>query len=123
MTAPSSLEASENSVVAQFTERAARLARRVRSDTPHRWMLIAGGILVPAGILLIILGWVGASHTILLFEQLPYVVSGGLGGLALVVLGGFVYFAYWQTVALREARERDREIVDALCEIRDLLAK
>lgn len=35
-----------------------------------------------------ILGWFGVSGTPLVAKQLPYLVSGGLGGLALVFLGG-----------------------------------
>jgi ABC-type branched-subunit amino acid transport system substrate-binding protein len=37
-------------------------------------------------------------------KQMPYMVSGGLLGLALVVAGGFCYFGYWQTQVVRAVR-------------------
>lgn len=42
--------------------------------------------LVGAGALLLVLGWYGVSGESLTAKQLPYLVSGGLGGVALVVL-------------------------------------
>ena len=42
--------------------------------------------LVGAGVLLLVLGWYGVSGESLTAKQLPYLVSGGLGGVALVVL-------------------------------------
>ncbi len=66
----------------------------------------AGAALGVAGIVLVVIGWVGTSRTILVAGQIPYVVSGGLLGLALVFLGGFLYFGYWLSMLLREGRER-----------------
>src|SRR5256714_6942881 len=110
-------------------ERQSRLATRVkavrtraRAGQLDRWLLIIGGVLLPLGILLIALGWLGASRTVLLFEQIPYVVSGGILGLALVFIGGFVYFAYWQTQLVRDTRAERRDLVDALYRIERLLA-
>src|SRR2546423_2017550 len=60
-------------------------------------MLVAGGILVPLGFILILLGWSGASHTVSIYEQIPYSISGGMLGLGLIFAGGFCYFAYWLT--------------------------
>jgi len=79
-------------------------------------------VLLPLGVLLIGLGWLGASRTILPFEQIPYLVSGGLLGIAFVIIGGFVYFAYWQTLLVRDTRAERRELVDALYRIERLLA-
>lgn len=117
------------SVPGAAAERQSRLADRVRSLRTRanagqldRWMLVLGGVLLPLGLLLILLGWLGASRTILPFEQIPYVVSGGLLGIALVIIGGFVYFAYWQTLLVRDTRAERRELVDALYRIERLLA-
>src|SRR4051794_20364410 len=110
-------------------ERQSRLATRVRalrtragSGQLDRWLLIIGGICLPLGVLLIVLGWLGASRTILTFEQIPYLVSGGLLGLAFVIIGGFVYFAYWQTLLVRDTRSERRELLDALGRIERLLS-
>ncbi len=43
--------------------------------------------LILAGFLLIVLGWNGAASTRFVDAQLPYIVSGGLAGVALVVAG------------------------------------
>ncbi|MFN2538628.1 MAG: hypothetical protein ABR549_10840 [Mycobacteriales bacterium] len=76
--------------------------------------VLIGSVLAPLGLVLIGLGWLGASRTPLVQEQLPYLISGGLLGLALVVLGGFLYFAHWQTEVLREVRAQTAEITAAL---------
>jgi hypothetical protein len=80
-----------------------------------RVLLTLGAILMPLGVVLILLGWSGVSHTTDTFEQTPYVVSGGLLGLALVVAGGFCYFAYWQTQMVRAVR-RDAADLHAMRE-------
>jgi hypothetical protein len=76
--------------------------------------VLAGSVLAPLGLLLVFLGWLGASRTPLVQEQLPYLISGGLLGLALVNLGGFFYFAHWQSEVLREVRTQTAEITAAL---------
>ena len=92
-----------------------------RAAEVDRWLLIAGGVLLPLGALFIVLGWIGASRTPFMFEQIPYLISGGLLGLALVFGGGFVYFTYWQTRSVRESREHQRQLLDALEHIATLL--
>ncbi len=88
-----------------------------RSMEPDRMQLIAGGVLVLLGIVAIVIGWYGTAHTAYGFEQMPYVVSGGLLGVALVFLGGFVYFAYWVTRLVRESREQAQRAADLLEQI------
>jgi hypothetical protein len=85
-------------------------------------MLYVGGVLMPLGVLLIVLGWVGASRTPLVFEQTPYLISGGLLGLGLVIGGGFVYFGYWQSLRIREARQQSRDLAAAVSRLESLLS-
>lgn len=106
----------------RLTDAVAQLRTRAAGGRWDQWMLIVGGVLMPLGVLLIILGWVGASHTPLQFEQTPYLISGGILGLALVVSGGFVYFGYWQTLRVRESREQAQELTNALARLEALLA-
>ena len=68
-------------------------------------LALAGGVLGLLGLLLILLAWNGTANTPLVFEQIPYVVSGGQLGTALVVLGGFLYFSSWLTVLIRDQRQ------------------
>jgi hypothetical protein len=72
----------------------------------ERVLALIGAALVGAGIPLIILGWYGAAHTPYTFEQIPYMISGGLLGLALTILGGLFYFAYWLTRQVHETRRQ-----------------
>lgn len=109
--------------------RSARLAAQVRdlrtragSGRLDRWMLVVGGVLMPLGALVIVLGWIGASRTPLPFEQNDYLISGGLLGLGLLIIGGFVYFGYWQAVRIRDSRQQAAELTDALGRIETLLS-
>lgn len=86
--------------------RASRQAGRVSGE---QWLFVAGGALALAGIVLVIIGWVGTSHTVLVAGQIPYVVSGGLLGLGLIFLGGFLYFGYWLALLVRDGRARRQE--------------
>lgn len=51
------------------------------------WPFILGALLVAGGIAAIVLGYLGVAGTLAVGLQLPYLVSGGLLGIALVVLG------------------------------------
>lgn len=63
--------------------------------------------LMTIGLSLILLGWAGTSRSIYLEEQISYVLSGGILGGALAVIGALTLFTHWLTVSIREARERD----------------
>jgi len=84
-------------------------------------MVVGGGMMV-AGVAAIILGWYGAAHTPYSFEQLPYLISGGLLGVALAVVGGLFYFAYWLTRQIQEGRRQADATTAALARIAELLA-
>lgn len=96
----------------RLASRAQALRARVGSGAFDRWMLVVGGTFVALGVLLVVLGWVGASDTIVVAEQIPYVISGGLLGLALVFAGAFVYFAYWLTLVVRDTRDLRRQLAE-----------
>lgn len=86
----------------------------VDAGSGRRRLMTLGGILVPLGLLVIVLGWFGAARTPNEFEQIPYLISGGLLGLALVFLGGFLYFAHWLTRMVHEQRSASAAVVDAV---------
>lgn len=91
--------------------------RAGRGMDPDRMQLIVGAVLAVGGLVAIIIGWYGAANTGFEFEQTPYLISGGLLGLALCFLGGFVYFAYWITRLVRESRAQADRAADALEQI------
>src|SRR3954471_9453122 len=91
-----------------------RTRQSLTSMPVDRWVLIVGAIMVPLGVVLIILGWYGASHKALIIQQFPYLISGGILGLGLMITGGLAYFGYWITRLVQESRQHTRDIVDAL---------
>ncbi len=97
-----------------------RLRSRGKLDV-DRAHLIAGAVLLVLGLLAILLGWHGAANSPYLFEQVPYLISGGLLGLGLVFAGGFVYFAYWVTRLVRDSRDQAARAEEALQRIEQLL--
>ena len=97
-------------------------ARRGAALPIDRWLMIGGGFLAVFGVLFIILGWAGASRTPYVFEQIPYLISGGLLGLALAALGGLAYFAYWMTRQIKATQEQANATQEALGRIEELLA-
>ena len=82
----------------------ARYTRAVGDNPLLFWLTIVGAVLFPAGLIVILLGWDGASHTSRAWEQTSYLISGGLFGLGLVLTGGFIYFGTWLARLLTEQR-------------------
>jgi hypothetical protein len=100
-----------------------RASGRMRLLLTERWLFAVGGALAVAGVVAVIVGWVGTSRTVLVAGQIPYVVSGGLLGLGLIFLGGFLYFGHWMALLVRESRERAAEDRNDLARLRDSLGE
>jgi hypothetical protein len=100
----------------------ASLRTRTRATDAARVLLVVGSIAAPLGLVFIFLGWMGASHTPNLYEQIPYSISGGMLGLGLVFAGGFAYFAYWMTQLVRVTRRDTAETRAVLERIEKLLS-
>lgn len=62
------------------------------------WDRIAAWACVALGAVVLLLGWVGISDKPLAAEQLPYILSGGLGGIFLLGLGATL----WLSADLRD---------------------
>jgi hypothetical protein len=98
-------------------------ARDPRYRTLQLVLFAAGAVLMPLGIIAILLGWYGVAHTKYQYNQLPYVVSGGLLGLGLVFLGGFLYFGAWLAKVANEQRESARQMADTILVLADLVSR
>ncbi|MGH2784148.1 MAG: hypothetical protein ACRDJ1_02695 [Actinomycetota bacterium] len=85
-------------------QRGSPVQRSLR-DAFTRSVVLAVG-LIAGGFVAIALGWKGVAASLLVAEQLPYLLSGGVGGLALIVAGAGILTVqvnrYWN------ARERTR---------------
>jgi hypothetical protein len=89
----------------------------------ERLLMVVGGILAPLGIIVVLLGWYGASQTPYVFEQVPYLISGGLLGVGLVFLGAFFYFTHWVTQLVKEHRVQSVAVVEALQRLQDEVSR
>ncbi len=87
----------------------------------ERPLLIAGAVMLPLGLIAIFLGWLGASRTPYEFEQIPYLISGGLLGVALAITGGFLYFGYWLTRMVNQQRDQTQELSEAIHRLEESL--
>jgi multisubunit Na+/H+ antiporter MnhG subunit len=85
--------------------------RRGRVD---RWLVMAAGALCAGGVLLVVIGWHGASRTPNVYEQVPYLISGGELGSTLALLGALLYFGRWLAALVREQRIQGAAIVAAI---------
>jgi hypothetical protein len=80
--------------------------------------------LMTTGLSIILLGWFGAARSTVVEEQIPYLISGGLLGVALATIGALTLFAHWLTVLVREGRRQETirkqehiELMEALAQL------
>jgi hypothetical protein len=106
---------------ARLADAVVRIRRRQGFDV-ERALHWAGSILLPTGLVIIILGWYGAAHTSYNFEQLPYLISGGILGAAVSVVGGFLYFGYWIARVVEENRRERTDVVELLSRLDNRMA-
>jgi multisubunit Na+/H+ antiporter MnhG subunit len=101
--------------------------RRAQADrarwAERRVLAILAGVLVPAGVLLVLVGWHGASRTPNVYEQIPYLISGAELGQTLALVGALCYFAHWLTTLVREHRTQGEAIVAAIVHLEEALVQ
>ena len=79
----------------------------------NRWAQLGGRIGIGyciAGFALVFLGWNGAASYNRTFEQFPYLISGGVAGLGLIIVGAALMVAQ----SLRNDRVELRASIDEL---------
>jgi hypothetical protein len=102
----------------RFREAVAGLSGRARSGDLLRMLLIPGSLLTVGGICLILMGWWGAAHTHRQIEQIPYLISGGVLGLGLVVLGGLLLASsIWMSTLQQQRVQSDERSAAQLAEL------
>jgi hypothetical protein len=88
----------------------------------HLVLFVAGAVLLPAGLVVIGLGWYGVAHTPYLYNQNSYIVSGGILGLGITVVGGFLYFGSWLARVAADQKDAQRQLSDTLLLLADAVA-
>jgi hypothetical protein len=70
-----------------------------------QWDRVGAAVAALGGLVALLVGWLGVSHTVYPAEQLPYIVSCGLLGVFLLGVGGTL----WLSADMRdEWRKLDR---------------
>jgi hypothetical protein len=77
------------------------------------WRQAGALVFMVLGGILIVTGWVGVSQNNQVWQQMPYFVSGGVGGLALILVGLGLYNAHQHAVDQAHVGELCRRL-DAL---------
>ena len=88
----------------------------------HLVLFVAGAVLLPAGLVVIGLGWYGVAHTPYIYNQNSYIVSGGLLGLGITFVGGFLYFGSWLARVAADQKEAQRQLSDTLLLLADAVS-
>ena len=74
----------------------------------NQWDRVLAWLFVTVGALALILGWIGVTGTPYTFEMIPYVLSGGLGGLFLLGVGAML----WLSADLRDEWRTLHDLLD-----------
>ena len=82
-------------------------SRRPSIFAHERFLLTVAAALMALGVAIILIGWSGAANATVVEEQVPYLISGGLLGVALATIGALTMFSHWLTVMIREGRARE----------------
>lgn len=95
----------------------------------ERFLITVAAALMTLGLAVILIGWAGAADSTLIEEQVPYLISGGVLGLAITIIGALTLFSHWLTVGIRESRAREvarqddhAELMASLARLTDALA-
>jgi len=119
---PAQPKAKKPGAARRFANSAAAL-RDQRAGLIQLGLFAAGAVLMPLGLLAIGLGWYGTAHAKYEYDQFTYLISGGIMGLGLAFVGGFLYFGAWLARMVTDQRESQRQLVDSLNTIAGLLSQ
>jgi hypothetical protein len=78
----------------------------------NQWDRVAAWVAIGLGALLLLLGWLGVSDTVYPAEQLPFIISGGVGGACLIGIGAML----WLSADLRDEWTELQEISKQLAQ-------
>ena len=108
--------------VQNFTKEIAEMRLRGARADRERLLLVVGSLLLVAGLALAVAGGFQASGTQVLGDQVAFLATGTLLGLALVIVGTALFARYsiarfmrfWLVRLVHEHRSETDRVVDAL---------
>jgi hypothetical protein len=90
---------------------------RLRSLLRTQWRQVLAWALIAAGAVAALIGWIGVSGKDIEPLQLPYLASGGIGGLILTAVGAALLIS----ADVRDDRERVGRLEGEVLELQDLV--
>lgn len=88
--------------------------KKISGDRQVRFRTIAGLVMILGGGVVIFLGWWGMAGKACADCQLPYIVSGGAGGLAMVVAGSALLVLAGLRAERIKAEARTQELIQVM---------
>jgi hypothetical protein len=121
-TSGSAGEPSASARVEQFLAGVYALQIPSKTDRREHGLYSAGIVIACAGFAVIGLGWWGASGTKYVYQEIPYVISGGIFGAALVLVGALLFARYsaarllrfWLARLVADQQIQTDRVVDAI---------
>ena len=102
-----------------------------QSERLERRLYRAGIVLPVIGLVVIGLGWWGASGTKYVYQEIPYIISGGIFGVALVLIGAALFARYsvarllrfWLARLVAEEQLQADRVVEAIERVAEALTE
>jgi len=113
-----SIEAREELLVEGADALRSGRRRGVALFARNRILITLAASFMTLGVCLVLVGWYGAAHSTLVEEQMPYLISGGILGGTLALIGALCLLAHWTTVLIGDERARHAELLTALRDLR-----
>ena len=85
-------------------------------------MELAAIAMFPLGLTALLMGWFGVASNGHVFLQLPYLISGGLLGVSLLVVGGLLYLASWVSRTSAAQRRQNDQLLAAVTSLQRTIA-
>jgi peptidoglycan/LPS O-acetylase OafA/YrhL len=114
--------ASTSDRVEQFLAGVYALQIPSQTERRERRLFGAGIVIAIAGFAVIGMGWWGASGTKYVYQEIPYVISGGIFGASLVIIGTALFarhsaarlLRFWLARLLADQQIQTDRVVDAI---------
>ncbi len=93
-----------------------------QTERRERRLFWSGVVIAIAGFAVIGMGWWGASGTKYVYQEIPYVISGGIFGASLVIVGAALFARYsvarllrfWLARLVADQQVQTDRVVDAI---------